>query len=95
MEIEILHHNVVQRLAVSRSRLQPQIGCGCGQDFDERAAAGGYAPSAVGYGIERSLKLDLKNLNVFTTLIYQCPMRRFPHESIRPSKWNGYKSSTH
>jgi hypothetical protein len=32
---------------------------------------------------------------VFTTLIYQCPMRRFPHESIRPSKWNGYKSSTH
>jgi len=36
--------SAVQRLAASRSRPQPQIGCSCGQDFDQRAAAGGCAP---------------------------------------------------
>ncbi len=41
--------SAVQRLAASRSRPQPQISCGCGQDFDQRAAAGGCAPSTAGY----------------------------------------------
>jgi hypothetical protein len=31
------------------SRPQPQIDCGYSQDFDQRAATGGYAPSAAGY----------------------------------------------
>jgi hypothetical protein len=35
-----LFGSAVQRLTVSRSRPQPQIGCGYGQDFDQRAAAG-------------------------------------------------------
>jgi hypothetical protein len=70
----------------THSRLRPQIGYGYGQDFDQRAAAIGCAMLSNGYCKEKSLKLELKNLNVFTTLIYQCPMRRFPHESIRPSK---------
>jgi hypothetical protein len=30
--------------AAACSRPEPQIGCGCGQDFDQRAAAGGCAP---------------------------------------------------
>jgi len=48
--------SAVQRLATSRSRLQPQNGCGCGQDFDQRAAAGGCAPLAAGYARGRYIK---------------------------------------
>jgi len=37
--------SAVQRLAASRSRPQPQIGCSCGQDFDQRAAAAAVRPT--------------------------------------------------
>jgi hypothetical protein len=42
--------------AAACSRSQPQIGYGCGQDFDQRAAAGGCAPSTTGYAHSRYVK---------------------------------------
>ncbi len=39
------------------SRPQPQIDCGCSHDFDQRAAAGGYAPLAAGYACGRYIKI--------------------------------------
>jgi hypothetical protein len=42
------YSSAVQRLTVSRSRQQLQIGYGYGQDFDQRTAAGDWCASTGG-----------------------------------------------
>ncbi len=56
MFVGMIINSAVQRLATSRSRSQPQIGCDCGQDFDQRGAVGGCAPLATNYARGQYIK---------------------------------------